>query len=84
MARSSSSPAGASPARTEAPEEGAAQEQARAPKVEGAGGDVRLTLDMDARAYRLAAKLLNPLIHGMVKKAIESDMDAVKAYCEAE
>lgn len=37
---------------------------------------------MDANAYRLLAKLFNPLIKGMIRKFIEKDMDAVKAYCE--
>jgi hypothetical protein len=37
---------------------------------------------MDATAYRLLPKLLNPLIRGMVQKAVEKDMDAVKSYCE--
>ena len=38
---------------------------------------------MDANAYKLAAKLFNPMIKGMIKRFIEQDMDAVKAYCEA-
>jgi carbon monoxide dehydrogenase subunit G len=42
----------------------------------------RLTLVMDAKAYRLAAKLFNPLIKGMIAKFIGQDMDAVKSYCE--
>lgn len=46
-------------------------------------GSVLLTLEMDARAYKFAAKLFNPLIAGMVRKAIEKDMDCVKSYCEA-
>ena len=37
---------------------------------------------MDARAHKLPPKLMNPLIKGMVQKAVEKDMDAVKAYCE--
>jgi carbon monoxide dehydrogenase subunit G len=45
-------------------------------------GTVELTMVMDANAYKLAAKLFNPLIKGMVKKYIEQDMDAVKAWCE--
>ncbi len=43
---------------------------------------VTLTVSMDARAYRLIPKLINPFIRGFVQKAIESDMDAVKVYCE--
>ena len=42
----------------------------------------RLTMVMDATAHNLLAKLLNPLLKGMIKKEIEKDMDSVKAYCE--
>jgi len=41
-----------------------------------------LTLEMDARPHQLMAKIVVPLILGMVSKAVEKDMDAVKAYCE--
>ena len=51
--------------------------------VKPQGSDaVELKLVMEARAYKLLAKLFNPLIKGMVQKAIEKDMDAVKAHCE--
>jgi len=43
---------------------------------------VQLTVSMDAKAYKLMSKLVNPFIKGFVQKAIESDMDSVKAYCE--
>ena len=46
-------------------------------------GAVELEMVMDANAYRFLAKLFNPLIKGMIRKFIEQDMDAVKAYCEA-
>lgn len=42
----------------------------------------KMSMKMDARPYRLFAKALIPMILGMVSKAIESDMDAVKSYCE--
>ncbi len=45
-------------------------------------GHTVLTMTMDARAYKLMPKLMNPLIKGMITKAVESDMDQVKAYCE--
>ena len=48
------------------------------PESEG----VRLVLTMEARPYTLMARLVNPFIKGFVRKAIESDMDAVKIYCE--
>jgi carbon monoxide dehydrogenase subunit G len=50
-----------------------------APKGDG----TLLTLSMETRSYKLMAKLLNPLMKGMVKKALEEDMDSVKQYCEA-
>lgn len=43
---------------------------------------VDLKLVMEARAYKFLSKLVTPLIKGMVQKAIEKDMDAVKAHCE--
>ena len=46
-------------------------------------GKVELRMTMDANAYKFAAKLINPMIKGFVQKAIEKDMDAVKAYCES-
>jgi len=45
-------------------------------------GRVELKMTMDANAYKFAAKLINPMIKGFVQKAIEKDMDAVKAHCE--
>ena len=51
--------------------------------VKPAGGSTDLELTMDARAYKLLPKIMNPLIKGMIQKAVERDMDAVKAYCES-
>ncbi|MHC4341280.1 MAG: SRPBCC family protein [Planctomycetota bacterium] len=45
-------------------------------------GGVELTMVMDANAHKLLAKLMNPLIKGIIRKAIEKDTDAVKAHCE--
>ena len=50
--------------------------------VRANGEQTTLEMVMDANAYQLKAKLTNPLVKGMVQKAIENDMDAVKAYCE--
>ena len=50
--------------------------------VKSDGGSTALELTMDARPHKLLPKLMNPLIKGMVQKAVEKDMDAVKAYCE--
>lgn len=46
------------------------------------GGEVELSLVMDARPHKFLARLVNPLIKGVVRKAIARDMDAVKAHCE--
>lgn len=43
---------------------------------------VQLVLTMDARPYTFISRLVNPFIKGFVRKALESDMDAVKIYCE--
>lgn len=48
------------------------------------GEATQLTFVMDARAQKLLPKLLNPLMRGFIAKAIEGDMDAVKAYCEVQ
>ncbi len=45
-------------------------------------GNTRLTLVMEATPLTFAARLMVPLMKGMVRKAIAADMDAVKAYCE--
>jgi len=45
-------------------------------------GQTVLTMTMDANAYKLLSKVMNRLIGGMIKKAVEQDMDAVKKYCE--
>jgi uncharacterized protein YndB with AHSA1/START domain len=50
--------------------------------VSPSGQGTTLTMTMDARAYKLMAKLINPLIKGMVRKGIEKDLDAVKQFCE--
>jgi len=50
--------------------------------VSPANGKTLLELTMDARPHKLLPKLVVPLMKGLVRKAIEKDMDAVKAYCE--
>ncbi|MGK7312992.1 MAG: SRPBCC family protein [Candidatus Longimicrobiales bacterium M2_2A_002] len=42
-----------------------------------------LSLVMEARPHRLLARITTPLMAGMLRKALEKDMDAVKAYCES-
>ena len=46
------------------------------------GDHTKLTMTMDARSSRLITRIVVFMISGMVKKAIEGDMDSVKAYCE--
>jgi uncharacterized protein YndB with AHSA1/START domain len=50
--------------------------------VDNVGGKTKLTLVMDARAYKLLPKIMNPIMKFFIKKAIDKDMDAVKSYCE--
>lgn len=45
-------------------------------------GRTRLTMTMDATTGRLLNKVMLFMIGGMVRRAIEQDMDAVKRYCE--
>jgi len=42
----------------------------------------KLTLEMDARPYKVMPRIVLPFIIGMISKAVEKDMDAVKDYCE--
>ena len=46
------------------------------------GGGTVVTLTMDAKTDKLLARVINRLIARMVQKALDKDMDAVKAYCE--
>ncbi len=45
-------------------------------------GQTLLTMTMEAKTDKLIPKIINFMIGGMVKKAVEHDMDAVKAFCE--
>ena len=45
-------------------------------------GQTTLVMIMDAKAYKLLPKLINPLIKSAVTKAVASDMAQVKAFCE--
>ena len=42
-----------------------------------------LTMTMDGRPHTLLARIVNPIMGRMIGKAVESDMDDVKAHCEA-
>ena len=50
--------------------------------VKPVDGKTELTVVMDAKAYKFMAKIVNPLIRGMVEKAIGKDIDAIKDWCE--
>lgn len=45
-------------------------------------GLTELTMVMEARPRGLVARLTTPLAMSAVRKALEADMDAVKAFCE--
>lgn len=52
-------------------------------EVTAAGdGSTGLSMVMEATPLTFGARLTMPLMKGMVRKAIASDIDAVKAYCE--
>ena len=46
--------------------------------------NITLEMKMDIKPHTLIARIMTPLIRGMVVKGVESDMDAVKAFCESE
>ena len=47
------------------------------------GRGTQLVMVMEARPYKLGARLVTPLMKRVVAKAIAADLDAVKAYAEA-
>jgi len=53
-------------------------------KVKEANGSTQLILEMKAEPYKFLSKLTLPLMKGVIKKALESDMSAVKRYCESQ
>ena len=52
-------------------------------QVNNESGQTELTMIMDAKPYQLMPKLMIPLTKGMIRKAVERDMDLVKNHCEA-
>ena len=50
--------------------------------VRSRGGLTELTLTMEARPHSLLARIIVPITRGMVRQALEKDMDAVKRWCE--
>ena len=47
-------------------------------------GGTELRMVMDARPYKLLARIITPLIKGMVTKAVVADLDRLKTRCEQE
>jgi len=50
--------------------------------VDADDGSTILTMTMDARSKTWIARIMVFLVAGMVRKAVERDMDGVKAFCE--
>ena len=42
----------------------------------------QLEMTMDAKPYKLMAKIMTPLINGTIKKFVRRDMEELKAWCE--
>lgn len=51
-------------------------------RVRQDGESVAMNMQMDARPHRFPARVITPMIMGMVERFIHQDMDAVKEYCE--
>ena len=49
---------------------------------EGEGSTI--ALEMEAKPYKFMSRLMTPIVMGIVSKAVASDMDAIKTYCEDE
>jgi carbon monoxide dehydrogenase subunit G len=43
----------------------------------------RLSLFMDARSYKIKARIMNAIFQGQIAKAVAKDIDLIKDYCEA-
>ena len=46
-------------------------------------GRTELTMVMDAEPYKLFARIMNAVFKRVIAKAVERDMDLVKAHCES-
>lgn len=51
-------------------------------RVKQNGEAVEMNMQMDAIPHQVAAKIITPMILGMVSKFVQQDMDSVKEYCE--
>jgi carbon monoxide dehydrogenase subunit G len=50
--------------------------------VKAENGSTVLTMTMDAKSYKWLAKIIVFFIKAMVRRAVERDLDFVKAFCE--
>jgi hypothetical protein len=50
--------------------------------VKAANGKTELVITMSAKAHKFLPKMINPLVKGIIKKAIAKDMDFVKVFCQ--
>ena len=48
------------------------------------GDATEMKMVMEAKPHKFMARIMNPLIRGMVAKAVEADMNCVKDYCESQ
>ncbi|MFT5300087.1 MAG: carbon monoxide dehydrogenase subunit G [Mariniblastus sp.] len=53
-------------------------------RVKQNGDVVEMAMQMDALPHNFSARLITPLILGMVSKFVGQDMDSVKEFCEQE
>lgn len=53
-------------------------------RVQAKDGGTELSMVMDALPHKFMARIVMPLIKGMVTKAVVADMDKLKAWCEQE
>ncbi len=51
-------------------------------EVKQADGMVEMNMQMDAIPHRFPARIITPMIIGMVGRFVEQDMDSVKEFCE--
>lgn len=50
--------------------------------VKTTDGHTELTMTMNTKPYKFLPKIKNPMIKGMLMKALEDDMDIVNTICE--
>lgn len=54
------------------------------PRGSPPGSETHLEVALDARPYKLQAKLMIPAVRGMVSRSMEQQIDSLRAYCEAQ